>query len=179
MNNHMWEHPATQANLETLRARGVTVLEPGAGALASKGEWGAGRLPEPRRAARGRRGARPGGRARSWTGCACLVTAGGTREPIDSRALRRQPLLRAHGLRARRRGRRAGAEVDRRRGQRRPGARARAFDYVDVETAAELQDACAALRGCDVLLMAAAVADFRPAGGGRRASSRRTGRRRS
>ena len=47
MNNHMWEHPATQANVETLRARGVDVLEPGTGALGSRGEWGAGRLPEP------------------------------------------------------------------------------------------------------------------------------------
>src|SRR6476619_3565380 len=47
MNHHMWEHPATRANIETLRARGVTVLEPGTGRLASKGEWGAGRLPEP------------------------------------------------------------------------------------------------------------------------------------
>src|SRR5215210_6746394 len=44
MNNHMYEHPATQANLATLRGRGVTVLDPGVGALASKGEHGAGRL---------------------------------------------------------------------------------------------------------------------------------------
>src|SRR3954465_377784 len=47
MNNHMYEHAATQANLATLRARGVTVLEPGVGALGSKGEWGVGRLAEP------------------------------------------------------------------------------------------------------------------------------------
>src|SRR5215208_8429352 len=47
MNNAMYEHPATRANLETLRGRGVEVLEPGTGALASRGEWGAGRLPEP------------------------------------------------------------------------------------------------------------------------------------
>src|SRR5918998_2296210 len=47
MNNHMWDNPATQANLETLRARGVAVMEPGTGELASKGESGAGRLPEP------------------------------------------------------------------------------------------------------------------------------------
>src|SRR3954453_3532594 len=47
MNHHMWEHAATRANIDTLRARGVTVLEPGTGRLASKGEWGAGRLPEP------------------------------------------------------------------------------------------------------------------------------------
>src|ERR687893_363735 len=44
MNNHMWEHPATRANLDTLRARGVTVIEPGTGEFASKGEYGAGRL---------------------------------------------------------------------------------------------------------------------------------------
>src|SRR5436190_2591045 len=47
MNNAMYEHPATQANLALLRARGVTVLDPGVGALGSKGEWGVGRLPEP------------------------------------------------------------------------------------------------------------------------------------
>ena len=47
MNNHMWEHPATRANLETLRARGAVVVEPGTGELASKGEYGAGRLAEP------------------------------------------------------------------------------------------------------------------------------------
>ena len=47
MNDAMYEHPATQANLETLRARGVTVLEPGTGALGSPGECGVGRLPEP------------------------------------------------------------------------------------------------------------------------------------
>src|SRR5438067_4658566 len=47
MNHNMWEHPATQANVATLRERGATVLEPGAGRLAAEGEWGAGRLPEP------------------------------------------------------------------------------------------------------------------------------------
>src|SRR3954453_12275580 len=47
MNNHMYEHAAVQANLDTLRARGVTVLDPGVGALGSKNEWGVGRLAEP------------------------------------------------------------------------------------------------------------------------------------
>ncbi|MDQ3587999.1 MAG: bifunctional phosphopantothenoylcysteine decarboxylase/phosphopantothenate--cysteine ligase CoaBC, partial [Actinomycetota bacterium] len=47
MNHHMWEHPATRGNVETLRLRGATIVEPGTGALASKGEWGAGRLAEP------------------------------------------------------------------------------------------------------------------------------------
>jgi phosphopantothenoylcysteine decarboxylase / phosphopantothenate---cysteine ligase len=44
MNNHMYEHPATQANLALLRERGVTVVDPGTGALGSKHEWGIGRL---------------------------------------------------------------------------------------------------------------------------------------
>src|SRR5256714_1014446 len=47
MNDQMWEHPATQAHLSLLRERGVTVLDPGTGALGSKGEWGKGRLREP------------------------------------------------------------------------------------------------------------------------------------
>src|SRR5271163_1653289 len=47
MNNHMYEHPATQANLRTLRERGVQIVDPGAGRLASKGEQGIGRLAEP------------------------------------------------------------------------------------------------------------------------------------
>src|SRR3954467_11343560 len=47
MNNHMYEHAATQANLDLLRERGVTVIDPGTGALGSKDEWGPGRLAEP------------------------------------------------------------------------------------------------------------------------------------
>src|SRR3954447_2865087 len=47
MNDAMYENAATQANLQTLRERGVEVLEPGVGALGSPGEWGVGRLPEP------------------------------------------------------------------------------------------------------------------------------------
>src|SRR4029079_2047113 len=47
MNNAMYENAATQANLDTLRARGITVLDPGVGALGSKHEWGVGRLAEP------------------------------------------------------------------------------------------------------------------------------------
>ena len=47
MNNRMCEHPATQANLELLRSRGARDRAPGTGPLASKGEWGVGRLAEP------------------------------------------------------------------------------------------------------------------------------------
>src|SRR3954453_17012302 len=47
MNDRMWRHPATQANVETLRLRGAAIVPPGTGQLASKGEWGEGRLAEP------------------------------------------------------------------------------------------------------------------------------------
>src|SRR3954447_7907615 len=47
MNNHMYEHPATQANLELLSSRGATIVEPDSGRLASRGEWGVGRLAAP------------------------------------------------------------------------------------------------------------------------------------
>src|SRR5215207_5281845 len=70
MNDRMYRDPATQANLATLRERGVTVIEPEEGALASRGEHGVGRLPEP-------------GPSGPWDGLRFLVSAGGTREPID------------------------------------------------------------------------------------------------
>src|ERR1700677_557162 len=91
MNNHMYEHPATQANLATLRERGAIVLEPGIGRLASKGEQGVGRLPEPtellhacEQALAGRPAANGSRPTAGLSGLKVLVTAGGTREPIDS-----------------------------------------------------------------------------------------------
>src|SRR3954452_421408 len=87
MNNHMYEHAAVQANLAALRERGVTVLDPGVGALGSKDERGVGRLAEAAgllgavEAALGRGGAKARGHL---VGLRVLVTAGGTREPIDS-----------------------------------------------------------------------------------------------
>jgi phosphopantothenoylcysteine decarboxylase/phosphopantothenate--cysteine ligase len=84
MNNHMWEHPATVANLALLRARGVTVVEPGTGELARKGEYGAGRLAEPPRSSPRSRRRLAAARPRPLDGLTVLVTAGGTREPIDS-----------------------------------------------------------------------------------------------
>src|SRR4051794_15662619 len=82
MNNAMYEHPATQANLATLRSRGVTVLEPGTGALGSPGEFGIGRLPEPPELRAAVEDVLPGGG--DLDGLNVLVSAGGTREPIDS-----------------------------------------------------------------------------------------------
>ena len=161
MNNAMYEHAATQANVATLRARGVTVLEPGTGPLGSPGEFGIGRLPEPPELLAAVESAlQVGG---ELDGAHVLVTAGGTREPIDA--------VRFVGNRSSGRMGFALAEEAQRRGAtvtviaanvsvpRAPG-----IEYVDVGTAAELADACAArFDGCDVLLMAAAVADYRPA----------------
>ena len=94
MNSPMYEHPATRANLQTLRERGVIIVEPGVGRLASKGEHGIGRLAEPAEllaaceAALAANGAGPVGASASdgagLSGVRVLVTAGGTREPIDS-----------------------------------------------------------------------------------------------
>jgi len=162
MNNHMYEHAATQANLATLRARGATIVDPGTGALGSKGEWGVGRLAEPAALLAAFESAVPSGE-RPWDGLRVLVTAGGTREPIDSvryvgnRSSGRMGLALAAEAAAR------GAAVTCIAANV-SLARDPRVHYVDVETAAQLQAACEAEFGaCDVLLMSAAVADFRPA----------------
>lgn len=163
MNDAMYEHPATRANLALLRERGVEVLEPGTGALGSPGEWGVGRLSEPAEllaACEARLGSPAGG---SLDGLRVLVTAGGTREPIDA--------VRFVGNRSSGRMGWALAEEAARRGAevtviaanvslpRRPG-----IEYVDVATTAELAAACGErFEACDVLLMVAAVADYGPA----------------
>ena len=83
MNNPMYEHAATQANLALLRERGVIVVDPGTGALAPEREWGIGRLAEPAELLAAVEAVVPAG-GRPWDGLKVLVTAGGTREPIDS-----------------------------------------------------------------------------------------------
>jgi phosphopantothenoylcysteine decarboxylase / phosphopantothenate---cysteine ligase len=80
MNVNMWEHPATQANLETLRQRGVRVIDPGTGSLAC-GMVGAGRMAEPEAIADAVLGAL--GRRHDLAGEIVLVTAAGTREALD------------------------------------------------------------------------------------------------
>ena len=164
MNNAMYENAATQANLAALRDRGVTVVEPAVGALASKGEWGVGRLPEPPELLAAIEAlADPAFAPRSLDGLRVLVTAGGTREPIDS--------VRYVGNRSSGRMGFAVAEEAARRGASVTVVaanvslpRAKGVEYVDVSTAAELEAACRdAFGDADVLVMAAAVADFRPA----------------
>ena len=98
MNVRMWEHPATQANAALLRERGVEMIGPAEGELA-EGEIGAGRMVEPDAiAARIAEllGAAPG-RPGSLEGRRVLVSAGGTREPLDTRPLPRQPFVGSHG----------------------------------------------------------------------------------
>jgi phosphopantothenoylcysteine decarboxylase/phosphopantothenate--cysteine ligase len=163
MNDAMYEHAATRANLDTLRARGVTVLEPEVGALGSKGEWGVGRLREPPELLAAVEAVVPSGAPRSMDGLRVLVTAGGTREPIDS--------VRFIGNRSSGRMGFALADEAARRGAEVTVIAANValprnpvVAYEDVATAAELKAACEARFGdCDVLLMAAAVADYRPA----------------
>ncbi len=162
MNHAMYEHPATQANLEFLRARGAIVLEPGTGSLGSPGEWGVGRLPEPPELLAAVEAALGAGGG-DLDGLNVLVTAGGTREPIDAvryvgnRSSGRMGL--ALAAEAARRGARVTVVAANVSLPRPPGVR-----YVDVETAAELAAACAReFEAADVLLMAAAVADYRPA----------------
>ena len=90
MNNRMYEAAATQANLRTLGERDVTVIEPDSGALASRGEYGIGRLPAPARLLAAVESVIGSGSGQAlsgrgpWDGLRVLITAGGTRERIDS-----------------------------------------------------------------------------------------------
>ena len=161
MNNRMYLNPATQANLELLRARGVTVIPPGEGELASHGEHGIGRLPEPAELLEACEALL---RPPSLKGLRVLVTAGGTREPIDSVRFVGNRSSGRMGYALAREAARRGAAVTviaANVGLETP-ARVR---VVPVRTAAELATAVRhEVAACDVLLMSAAVADFRPAG---------------
>jgi phosphopantothenoylcysteine decarboxylase/phosphopantothenate--cysteine ligase len=161
MNNRMYLNPATQANLELLRDRGVTVIGPGSGELASHGEQGIGRLAEPTELLEACEALLT---PPTCAGLRVLVTAGGTREPIDSVRFVGNRSSGRMGYALAREAASRGAEVTviaANVGLQVPsGAR-----IINVQTAAELADACGnELDGCDVLMMSAAVADFRPAG---------------
>ena len=166
MNDRMYLHPAVQANLALLADRGVTIVGPGTGDLASHGEHGVGRMSEPAELlaaveARLAEAAleRAGG---EWLGIRVLVTAGGTREPIDSVRYVGNRSSGRMGFALAERAARRGAEVTVVAANVHlpapPGV-----TVVPVETAAELKAACSErFDAADVLLMAAAVADFRP-----------------
>jgi len=160
MNPRMWSHPATRANAETLRSRGVTLVGPDEGETA-EGELGVGRMAEPEDIAAAAEDLLAG--SGPLRGKSVLISAGGTQEPIDAvrfvgnRSSGRMGV--ALAAEARRRGARVtllGANL---------GVAAPAgVDLVETPTAAELETEALA-RGveADVVIMAAAVADYRPA----------------
>jgi phosphopantothenoylcysteine decarboxylase/phosphopantothenate--cysteine ligase len=159
MNPRMWAHPATRANVETLVGRGVELIGPDEGELA-EGEWGVGRMAEPDEiAARVEALLGPGG---PLAGKRVLVSAGGTREPIDS--------VRFVGNRSSGRMGVALAEEARRRGAQVTLLAANlavpapvGVEMVSTPTVAELADAALARADVDVVIMAAAPADYAPA----------------
>jgi phosphopantothenoylcysteine decarboxylase / phosphopantothenate---cysteine ligase len=163
MNDRMYANAATQANLATLRGRGVEVIEPDEGKLASRGEHGRGRLPDPAQLLARIEAALPAGQ-RPWDGLHVLVTAGGTREPIDPVRFIGNRSSGRMGVALATAAARRGADVTLIAANVALPAPA-SVERIDVETAADLT-AVAGERfpRCDVLLMAAAPADFRPAG---------------
>jgi phosphopantothenoylcysteine decarboxylase / phosphopantothenate---cysteine ligase len=162
MNDRMYADAATQANLETLRARGVEVIEPEEGKLASRGEFGRGRLPDPERLLARVEAALPAG-SRPWDGLRVLVTAGGTREPIDPVRFIGNRSSGRMGIALAAAAARRGAEVTLIAANVALPAPA-GVRRIDVETAAQLAAAAGEeFAAAHVLLMAAAPADFRAA----------------
>jgi phosphopantothenoylcysteine decarboxylase/phosphopantothenate--cysteine ligase len=163
MNHRMWHHPATVRNVARLREDGVEIVPPGSGRLASLGEHGDGRLAEPEQLMEAvERVLSADATPRDLAGLRVLISAGGTREPIDA--------VRFVGNRSSGRMGYALAERARARGAAVTVVAANVAlpapdgcEVVRVETAEQLRQACgAAFADADVLLMAAAVADFRP-----------------
>jgi phosphopantothenoylcysteine decarboxylase/phosphopantothenate--cysteine ligase len=176
MHTEMWEHASVRDNLEVLRRRGVAVVDPDEGRLAG-GDEGAGRLAAPERIVAAVLSVLdpPDG---PIAGRTVLVTAGGTREPID--------LVRVVTNRSSGRQGHAIAESAARRGAKvvlvtasplaLDASTAPLITRVDVETAAEMRDAVLAnYDAADVVVMAAAVADFRPVDGASTKLHRRDG----
>jgi phosphopantothenoylcysteine decarboxylase/phosphopantothenate--cysteine ligase len=156
MNPRMWAHPATRANVETLRARGVELVGPDEGETA-EGEWGVGRMTEPEEiAARATQLLAPP----TLAGRRVLVTAGGTREPLDGVRYLGNRSSGRMGVALAEEARRRGAEVTLLAANLAvpppPGV-----ETIATPTAQSMLDA--ATGDFDLALLAAAVADYRPA----------------
>ena len=158
MHTEMWEHPAVQDNIATLRRRGVHVVGPDSGRLAG-GDAGEGRLAAPEAIVAAAADVLMA--TGDFAGVRVLVTAGGTREPIDAVRVITNRSSGKQGY--------AVAEVAARRGAAvtlvttigRPAPPT--VEIVSVQTAAEMQEAVLARAAdMDVIVQAAAVADFRP-----------------
>ena len=159
MNSRMWAHPATQANLASLLARGVESIGPDEGELA-EGEMGIGRMAEPEAiAARAEELLRP--RA-TLAGKRVVVSAGGTREPLDAVRFLGNRSSGRMGVEIAREAARRGATVTLLAANLAvpaPGG----VELVRTPTAADVEREALSRRAADVVVMAAAVADYRPA----------------
>jgi phosphopantothenoylcysteine decarboxylase / phosphopantothenate---cysteine ligase len=160
MNPRMWAHPATRGNAEALRERGVVLVGPDAGETA-EGELGVGRMAEPDEILRAARNLLVG--TGPLNGKRVLVSAGGTREPLDAVRYVGNRSSGRMGVALAAEARRRGAEVTLLAANLAVPAPA-GVEIIETPTAADLERE-ALLRGAhaDVVVMAAAVADYRPA----------------
>ncbi|HKS79645.1 MAG TPA: bifunctional phosphopantothenoylcysteine decarboxylase/phosphopantothenate--cysteine ligase CoaBC [Gaiellaceae bacterium] len=160
MNPRMWAHPATRANAETLRARGVVLVGPDEGETA-EGELGVGRMAEPAEIFRAAQDILLG--TGPLRGKRVLVSAGGTREPLDAVRFVGNRSSGRMGVALAAEARRRGAEVTLL-GANLAVPPASGVELVETPTAADLErEALVRAAEADVVVMAAAVADYRPA----------------
>jgi phosphopantothenoylcysteine decarboxylase / phosphopantothenate---cysteine ligase len=158
MNPRMWAHPATRANVDALVRRGVELVGPDEGEMA-EGEWGVGRLAEADEiATRVEQLLAPG----TLAGKRVLVTAGGTREPLDSVRYLGNRSSGRMGVALAEEARRRGAEVILLAANTQVEAPF-GIETIPTPTAASMLDAALGLDDVDIALLAAAVADYRPA----------------
>jgi phosphopantothenoylcysteine decarboxylase/phosphopantothenate--cysteine ligase len=158
MNVRMWEHQATRENAERLRGRGVELIGPADGELA-EGEVGPGRMTEPEEIfARCRLLL---GEAGPLTGKSVLVSAGGTREPLDAVRYLGNRSSGRMGVALAEEARRRGAEVTLLAANLAVPVPA-GIELVETPTAASVAEAALSRQGADVVVMAAAIADYRP-----------------
>jgi phosphopantothenoylcysteine decarboxylase/phosphopantothenate--cysteine ligase len=160
MNPRMWAHPATRANAEALRSRGVVLVGPDEGETA-EGELGVGRMAEPDEILEAARNLLMG--TGPLRGKRVLVSAGGTREPLDAVRFVGNRSSGRMGVALAAEARRRGAEVTLLAANLGVPAPA-GVELVETPTAADLErEALDRANGADVVVMAAAVADYRPA----------------
>ena len=158
MNPRMWAHAATQSNLAAVRARGAEILGPDEGEMA-EGEWGLGRMAEPEEIFRRCRELL--GESDSLAGRRVLVSAGGTREPFDAVRFLGNRSSGRMGVALAEEARKRGAQVTLLAANLAVPAPA-GVEVVETPTAAAMLEAAVARDDADLVLMAAAVADYRP-----------------
>ncbi|WP_347954221.1 bifunctional phosphopantothenoylcysteine decarboxylase/phosphopantothenate--cysteine ligase CoaBC [Gordonia aichiensis] len=164
MHTEMWEHPATVANVATLRERGVTVMTPASGRLTGS-DSGAGRMPEPTEiAALGDLLLdRPDALPYDLAGVRMVISAGGTREALDPVRYLGNHSSGKQGYALARAAAQRGAQVTLVSGATSNPGQPAAVEVIDVDSARQMQAEMAErAKDADVVIMAAAVADFRP-----------------